>query len=114
MGQWSHLKFILRELSSIFVGYFVVVIMMLLYTLSEGPESYAQFQECLKTPMMIALNVVSFLFVLFHTITWFNLTPRAMPVRLGGKRLADWMVALPNYIAWIVISGVIAWFVIGG
>jgi fumarate reductase subunit C len=114
VGQWSHLKFILRELSSIFVGYFVFIMIWLLHALSQGPESYAAFHAWLKTPAAILLNLISLLFVLFHTITWFNLTPRAMPVRIGGKRLPDWMVALPNYVAWVVISGVVFWFLTGG
>ena len=34
---------------------------------------------------MIALDAMSFLFVLFHAITWFNLAPRAIDARLGGS-----------------------------
>ncbi|MCI0339276.1 MAG: fumarate reductase subunit C [Acidobacteria bacterium] len=112
--QWSYFRFILRELSSIFVAYFVVLILFLLHALSQGPESYAAIQEWLRTPFAITLNFISLLFTLFHTITWFNLTPRAMPVRIGGKRLPDWMIAAPNYVAWVVISAIVAWFVIGG
>jgi fumarate reductase subunit C len=112
--QWSYLRFILRELSSIFVAYFVVLTLLQLRALSQGPESYAAFQEWLKTPLAIALNGVSFFFVLFHTITWFNLTPRAMPVRLRGKRIPDPLIAAPNYVAWLVISAVVAWFLLGG
>jgi fumarate reductase subunit C len=63
---------------------------------------------------VIALNGVSLLFVLLHTITWFNLTPRALPVRVRGKRVADWLIAAPNYVAWLVISAGIAWLVLGG
>ena len=112
--KWSYLKFILRELSSVFVAYFVVLMLLLLRALIQGPESFAQFQEWLKSPTLIALNTVSFFFVLFHTITWFNLAPKAMPVRMGGKRLPDWMVAMPNYVAWLGVSAVIAWLLVGG
>ena len=114
IGQWSHLQFILRELSSLFVAYAVVMILLLLRALERGPESYAAFQEWLKSPGAVTLNSISLVFVLFHAITWFNLTPRAMPVRVGGKRLPDWMVALPNYLVWIVISVAVAWLIIGG
>jgi fumarate reductase subunit C len=58
------------------------------------------------------LNAVALLLALYHTITWFNLAPRAMPVRFGGKRLPDWMVAAPNYVAWVVMSAVIMWFLL--
>jgi fumarate reductase subunit C len=52
------------------------------------------------------------LFVVFHTITWFNLAPRAMPIRVRGKRLPEFLVAAPNYAIWLVASVVIAWFVL--
>ena len=55
---------------------------------------------------------IALLLILFHTITWFNLAPRAMPLRLRGKRLPDWMVAAPNYVAWVVISAAVAWLIL--
>ncbi len=111
--QWSYLKFTLRELTSLSVAYFVVIMLLQLSALERGPEAYARFQTWLKTPVAVVLNVVALLFVLFHTITWFNLAPRAMPVRVGGKRLPDWMVAAPNYVAWLAISAVVVWLIVG-
>jgi len=55
---------------------------------------------------------VAFLFVLFHSITWFNLGPKAMAVRVRGKRIPDLFLAAPNYVVWVVVSGVIAWLVL--
>ena len=63
---------------------------------------------------MVILNILSLLFVLFHTITWFNLTPKAIVLRVRGRRLPDLLIAAPNYVAWLVVSGVIAWIVTGG
>lgn len=114
MRDWRYLKFILRELSCLGVAWFVVEMLMLLSYLSAGAESYAEFQALMKQPLMVVLNVVAFFLVLYHTITWFNLAPRAMPVRFGGKRLPDWMVAAPNYAAWVAVSAVIAWFLLRG
>ena len=111
-SQWSYLKFILRELTSLSVAYFVVIILLQLAALNRGPDAYVRFQNWLKTPTAVVLNIVALLFVLFHTITWFNLAPSAIPVRVRGKRLPDWMVAAPNYVAWVVISAVVAWLIL--
>src|ERR1700690_357484 len=89
MGEWHYLKFILRELSSVFVAVFVVETLMLISALRGGPEAYAHFQQSMRNPLVVVLNLVSFFFIVFHTITWFNLAPSAMPVRLGGRRLPD-------------------------
>jgi len=114
LWQPSYLKFILREMSSVPVAYVVVLVLLQLRALSQGPEAYAAFQEWLKTPLAILLNGISFCFVLFHTITWFNLTPRAMVVRIRGQRVPDFLIAGSNYVAWLMVSVVVAWFVLRG
>lgn len=111
LGEWHYLKFILRELSSVFVAVFVIETLLLINALRSGPESYAHFQRWMQNPLIMVLNLVSFFFIVFHTITWFNLAPSAMPVRLGGKRLPAVMVAAPSYVAWLVVSVFIGWLV---
>jgi fumarate reductase subunit C len=112
LGEWHYLKFILRELSSVFVAVFVIETLLLISALRHGPESYAHCLQCMRNPLVIVLNVVSFFFIVFHTITWFNLAPSAMPVRLGGKRVPAVLIAAPSYVAWVVVSAFIGWLIL--
>jgi fumarate reductase subunit C len=112
LGHWRYLKFILRELSSVFVAWFVVLTLLELHALEAGPEAYTGFQHWLRTPAAIALNALSFAFVVFHAVTWFNLSPRAMAIRFRGKRLPDFLVAAPNYGLWLLVSAAIVWVVV--
>lgn len=112
--QFGYLKFILRELSCLGVAYFVVLMLVLLNSLRGGATAYAEFQALMQMPLMIVLNVVALFLTLFHTITWFNLAPRAMVVYFGKKRVPDLLIALPNYIAWLTVSAAICWFLLGG
>jgi fumarate reductase subunit C len=112
LGEWHYLKFILREISSVFVAVFVIETLLLLNALRHGPEAYAQFLRTMQNPLVILLNVIAWFFVMFHTITWFNLAPSATPIRVGGKRLPDAMVAAPAYGGWIVISAFICWIIL--
>lgn len=112
--QWRSFKFILRELSSIAVGYVVLLLILMIWSLSRGADSYAEFLSWLKSPAVIVLSLIAFCFVIYHSITWFNLAPKAMPIRLGGKRLPDWMIAAPNYAMWLAVSAAIFWFLFGG
>lgn len=112
LGEWHYLKFILRELSSVFVAVSVIETLLLIRALRNGPDAYAYFLHTLQNPAVVFLNVVSFFFVVFHAITWFNLAPSAMPVRVGGQRVPDAMVAAPSYVAWIVISAFVSWLVL--
>ena len=110
----SYTMFVLRELTSVFVAFFALVLLWKLRALVQGPEAYAQFLARLRTPLFLALDVVAFLFVLFHAITWLNLTPKAMVVRLRGKRVPDAMILGANYAAWLVLSAAVAFVLLRG
>jgi len=112
MGSWRYLKFILRELSSVAVAWSVGMTLCLLRALLLGPEAYARFAHRMQSPGLIVLNLIAFCFVLLHTITWFNLAPRAMPVRIGGRRIPEFLMAAPNYVLWLVTSAAIGWFIL--
>src|SRR5437867_8155912 len=107
LARWAYLKFILREASSVFVAWIVVVTLLQTRALRRGPADYAELQNWLRSPFLLALNAVSLFFFIFHAVTWFNLTPKAMVIRLGGKRLSSLAIAAPNYVAWVVISAAI-------
>src|SRR5579863_9811658 len=77
LARWAYLKFILREASSVFVAWAVVVTLLQIRALTRGPAAYADFQNWLLNPLVLAMNIVSFFFVIFHAVTWFNLTPKA-------------------------------------
>jgi fumarate reductase subunit C len=64
--------------------------------------------------LAVVLNGISFGLVLFHTITWFNLAPRAMVVRVRGRRVPDLLIAGSNYAAWLVVSVAVAWLILRG
>jgi len=114
LARWPYLKFILRELSSVFVAFFVVVTLLQIRALGHGPTEYTAFQEWLRNPLILTINIISFLFVLFHAVTWFNLAPKAMPVHVAGKRLPSLVIAAANYAGWLVVSAVIAFIVLRG
>ena len=114
LHRQSYAIFVLRELSSVFVAYFAAVMLWGLCALAQGPEAYAGFLARLRTPLFVALDSLAMVFVLFHTITWFNLAPKAMVVRLGGRRLPDWLIAGGNYCAWLLLSGIVGWLLLRG
>jgi fumarate reductase subunit C len=113
LGRASYLAFILRELSSIFVGWFVVYLLLLVRALSQGEPQYLEFLRWSGRPSVLALNIVSFLFIAYHAITWFNLAPKAMVVRVGGARVPGFLIAGSNYLAWVMASALVGWLLLG-
>ena len=114
LSRWVYFKFILREASSVFVAWFVVLTLVQIRALTRGPADYAEFQRWLQSPFVLALNIVSLFFVIFHAVTWFSLAPKAMAIRLQGKRLPNLAISAPNYVAWVVISAAVAWIILRG
>ena len=112
LQRWEYLRFVLREISSVFVAWFVVLTLLQIYSASQGPNAYGDFLEFLKNPFVVALNIISFFFVVYHSITWFTLSARAMSIRVGGKKIPGFMISGPNFVAWFVISAVIAWLLL--
>jgi fumarate reductase subunit C len=114
LGRWPYLRFILRELSSVFVAWFVVITVLQIRALRRGPAGYEGFQQWLRSPILVVANVVTLLFVIFHATTWFNLTPKAMPLRVGGKRVPSLLIVGPSYLVWLVLSAAVAWILLRG
>ena len=113
VGRRSYLVFVLRELSSVFVAWSVVFLLLLVRAVSQGGAEYQRFLNLSSNPWMLALNAVALAFVVFHAITWFNLAPQAMVVRLRGKRVARSVIAGAHYAGWALLSALAAWLILG-
>ena len=55
----SYLVFVLRELSSIFIAWFVVYLLLLVYAVGRGEAAYQRFLDWASSPWVTALNVVA-------------------------------------------------------
>lgn len=110
--KWSFTRFILRELSAVAVAGYAVVLVLIVRAVAKGPEAYAGLLEVFRTPLSIVLHAVAAAFVLMHTVTWFNLAPKAMVIKLGGRRVPAVMILGMNYAAWIIVSAIILWIFI--
>jgi fumarate reductase subunit C len=113
LQRWSYFAFITRELSSIFVAWGVVYLLLLIRAVSRGASQYQQFLTWSGKPVVLVLNVVTLGFVVYHAITWFNLSPQAMVVRIRGKLVPGLWIIASNYLAWVVISALVIWLVLG-
>ena len=113
LESWRYTRFVLRELTSVPVGYFCIVLLWLTAALVEGPEAYARFLASMQSPVFVLLNVLTAGAIFFHALTWFHLAPKAMVVRLGGKRVPDDLVVAANYALWGGASAAVLWLLDG-
>jgi fumarate reductase subunit C len=114
LSQPSYAAFAVREISSVFVAWTVVFLLLLVRAIGRGPDAYAAFLDWAGTPWMVALNVITLAFVVYHAVTWFQLTPKAMVLKLRGQRVPDAAVAASAYAGWVVVSVVVALLLVRG
>ena len=114
-GNPRYFRFMMRELSSVFIAIFLVVLLVQIGRIGQGPGAYAALLAKLRSPGWIAFHVVALAFAVYHSVTWFNLTGVVQVVRLGERQVPPRLVAAANFVAWGVISlAILLWFALGG
>lgn len=106
----SYVVFMLRELSSVFVAWSVVYLAVGVRAIGSG--GYSDFLDFSAHPVVMVLNLVTLCFLLLHTITWLDLAPHAIVIHLRGRRVPANAVLAGHYVAWLVVSVIIAWVVL--
>lgn len=112
MRKKSYVLFILRELTSLCVAAYAVILIYQLSAISRGLEAYESFIAFLASPFSVGLHIFIFVATFFHSITWFKLAPSAMVLKVGKKRIPDNVIIAANFLMWIVLSLIIAWLLI--
>ncbi|HLF36209.1 MAG TPA: hypothetical protein VI583_18330 [Cyclobacteriaceae bacterium] len=102
--HWSDFLFIMRELTSLPVAWSCILLIWLVRSLDEGPEAYYNFIDKLSSPAMIVINIFAFAGLVFHSITWFSLAPKAMVLKIGRYRVPGPLIAWMNYSGWLIAS----------
>ena len=113
LSKRTYVLFMLRELTSVLIAAFLVVYLIQLAQLAQGAEAYTAFVERLASPGWIIFHLLVFIAALYHSITWFNLTPQVIIVRRGEEQVAPIFIAGSHYVAWLAVSVVIVWIVVG-
>jgi fumarate reductase subunit C len=99
-----YLRYMAREVTCIFIGAYTVLMLVGIMRVAEGPAAYAAFLQALQMPVSIAFHVLALVFSAYHSITWFNLTPRALPIQIGERFVPDAVIAGAHYVAWLALT----------
>lgn len=114
MKKKSYVRFIARELTSVFVAVYAVLMIFQVRALRQGPEAWDALVAWFQTPLSITLHIIILAAVLFHSITWFKLAPKAMVLRVGGKPIPGKAIVAVNFLVWAACTLAIAWLILGG
>jgi len=109
----GYVRFMLREITSVFVAIFVVEMLVIVYKIGQGPQAYADMMAKLQSPGCVVFHVIALAFVVYHTITWFQATGVVQVVRMGDKQVPPALVVTGNYVAWVVVTAFILYWLLG-
>jgi fumarate reductase subunit C len=83
------MRYMAREVTCIFIGVYSVLLVL----------AFARL-----TPAWLTFHALALVFSSYHSITWFNLSPRALRVQLGERFVPDGVIAGVHYMLWALVS----------
>jgi fumarate reductase subunit C len=104
LSQPRYVRYMLREVSAAFIGAYILMLIVGLLRLSQGPAAYESFLNVVLSSAGAAFSLVTFVFALFHSVTWFSVTPKAIPLRMGGKAVPAAIIIGAHWLVWAVAS----------
>jgi len=117
-GWWlrnpRYLAFQLREAGGVVCALYGLILLNMLIQLRDGESAYAAFLNLLRTPPVLYLNVVLFVLVLWHALTWFMLIGKAQPIQFTRQPLPWKVVFGINVLLWIGVSSAVVYLIFGG
>jgi fumarate reductase subunit C len=100
--------YLLREGTSVFLALYALLLLWGLTALSGGAARYERWLAFLASPLSVVLHLLILVAAVYHTITWFEVAPKATPpLSFGGKPVAERIIIGGGYAASAVITLVI-------
>ena len=96
------------------MAYTALFLLAAVYAMGRGVEVWTAFLEVLRHPGWLAFHGAVLAALLFHTVTWLGLAPKALVLRVRGRRLPDAAVVGAHYLAWAAASALVLAFFLRG
>ena len=88
---WKKLPFyrfyMLREGTAVPAVWFSIELIIGLFALKHGAESWMGFVALLQNPVVVILNIIALAAALLHTKTWFELAPKAANIIVKDEKM---------------------------
>ncbi|MDK9702683.1 MAG: hypothetical protein OEL20_06050 [Sulfuritalea sp.] len=105
--QPRYLRYMSREITSVFVGAYCVLLVVGLQRLAAGPAAWEAFLLGLRSADSIVFHLLALAATFYHAATWFNATQKAMPIQVGEDFVPGNIISGAHYVAWAVLSVVV-------
>ena len=107
LRQPRYMRYMAREVTCIFIGAYTILLIVALMRLSQGPDAFQAFLNALRSPLGVLFNLVVLVAAVYHSTSWFNVTPQAMPIQRGEDFVPGNIIVGAHYAVWAVVSLII-------
>ena len=104
LGHARYKRYMAREVTCIFLFGYTFLLIFALGVLANGPVAFQEFLNALRSPLGVLFNLAVLVMAVYHSITWFSVTPQAMPIQRGEEFVAGNLIVNAHYGAWAVVS----------
>lgn len=104
LTQPRYLRYMLREISALFIGLYAFGLIVGILQLSRGEVAYENYRAAVDGVGGLLFAGATFVFAIYHTHTWFQVTPKAMPLMLGGKRVHGVIIIAAHWVGFALVS----------
>ena len=112
LRKQSYLFFMIRELTSLAVLAYAILIITAIWT-AASDGSFTIFFDFLKSTTSVIIHVGLLILALVHTFTWIALTPKVMVLWRDDEQIEPDVIAGANGLIFLLISGAVLWVVLG-
>jgi fumarate reductase subunit C len=101
------MRYMAREVTSLFVGAYCVLLVVAMQRLSAGPAAWQGFLDALRGPGAIIFHLLAMAAAFYHAGTWFNATQKAMPLQIGEEFVKGSYISGAHYVVWVMLSAAV-------
>ena len=107
-GWWLknpfYVRYMIREATSVFVAIYALVLLAGLWGLVSGETAYNNWLATMSNPVALLFHIIAITAALYHTVTWFNVSPKVAPIlMIGKKRIPDLVITITQYVIAIIM-----------
>jgi fumarate reductase subunit C len=106
-GQPRYMRYMAREVTCIFILAYTFLLIFALGSLADGPDAFQEFLNSLRSPWGVLFNLAVLVVTAYHSLSWFVVTPQAMPIQRGEEFVPGNIIVNAHYGAWAVVSLII-------
>lgn len=108
---WNKLGFyrfyMLREGTSVVQLWFSLLVLFGVFALKGGEASWINFVGFLQNPIVIIINIITLAGTLLHTVTWFQLAPKAANIVVKDHKMGPEPIIKGLWAVTIIVNAAI-------